>query len=221
MSEVLSEAVVVEMVPNTSPPKQVLAPGTIVKVTKATDGSKWLVGMVLPIHHTDVHDPSLTYSVDVTGVVFPNGHRGGDGEGMYVHDVEVVATPVADFDPKPMADRTDMSALHARIRTLEMEHEQFRTQVREKAIEVAANEGWCDSGLNEALEELGLEPKTRTFDVEVQVTASQMVTIEVEAADEDEAREIAERDMESEIENEINMHDWDIDERNVESVEAQ
>lgn len=38
--------------------------------------------------------------------------------------------------------------------------EAFKDQVREVAIRVADEEGWCDSGLNEVLEELGLEGKT-------------------------------------------------------------
>lgn len=34
--------------------------------------------------------------------------------------------------------------------------EDFRTQVRDKAIEVANEQGWCSAGLNETLEELDL-----------------------------------------------------------------
>lgn len=72
------------------------------------------------------------------------------------------------------------------------EFEAFKEQVREKAIEVAASNGWCDEGLNEVLKELGLEPKTRSFNVIVRVYGFQDVEVEIdEAANWDDAREQA------------------------------
>jgi DNA-directed RNA polymerase subunit N (RpoN/RPB10) len=39
-----------------------------------------------------------------------------------------------------------------------LDYEDFRTLVREKAIDVAARQGWCTQGLNEVLDDLGLAP---------------------------------------------------------------
>jgi hypothetical protein len=66
----------------------------------------------------------------------------------------------------------------------------FRIKVRDKAIEVAQSEGWCIEGLNEALEDLGLDPAKRTFDIRGKVrTADRDFSWQIEAATEEEARE--------------------------------
>lgn len=51
--------------------------------------------------------------------------------------------------------------------------EAYKAKVRALAIRVAAEQGWCDSGLNSALEELGLPPK-REFMVPVEFTLTRV-----------------------------------------------
>lgn len=63
----------------------------------------------------------------------------------------------------------------------------FKDQVRELAIDKAAELGWCTPGLNDALRELGLDPKVTRWDVAVDVTLTGTVTVTVEADTEDDA----------------------------------
>jgi hypothetical protein len=48
----------------------------------------------------------------------------------------------------------------------------FKQKVRSTAIDVARDNGWCNSGLNETLEELDIEPVATTFHVEVSARLS-------------------------------------------------
>jgi hypothetical protein len=65
--------------------------------------------------------------------------------------------------------RADRAALLATNRYTE--HEAFKQQVREVAIRVAEEQTWCDNGLNEVLDELGLDRKEKPrYEVEVTVT---------------------------------------------------
>lgn len=80
---------------------------------------------------------------------------------------------------------------NARI-TAQRDHEEFRVKVRDVAIRVARQQDWCDEGLNDVLEELGLPRKTQAYDVEVDVefTLRKTITVRVdEATDGDSARE--------------------------------
>lgn len=69
----------------------------------------------------------------------------------------------------------------------EQRFQHFQESVREMAIEKAKKLKWCDEGLNEALRELGLEPKTRKYRVEIRVFAFQDIEIEVDAENMEEA----------------------------------
>lgn len=110
----------------------------------------------------------------------------------------------------------DLNSANHRIASLireksavEAAFDTFRTNVRDMAIEKAGELNWCDPGLNEALIELGLEPKTRRFDV--QFTVSQTVTVTVEAADEYTARREAEDNYEGAelVSNYASRYDWE------------
>jgi hypothetical protein len=104
------------------------------------------------------------------------------------------------------AQRTQMRRINAlldneavltrQLSTLRTEYDNFRTQVRDLAIEKREEMNFCVPGLNEALEELGLEPMTRRFKVPVTITATQEVYVEVEATDAEAAREEVEEDWE-------------------------
>lgn len=88
------------------------------------------------------------------------------------------------------------------------ELDEFKATVREVAIRVAGEQGWCDLGLNAVLDELGLPQKVTRFKVPITVTASQQVWVEVDADDEDDAIDQVER---SDVRNAIDPDDWDID----------
>lgn len=67
---------------------------------------------------------------------------------------------------------------------------EFQRRVRDKAIAVSQQEGWCRDGLNEALESLGLEKVKVTYKVSGKVRYEwREVSWDVEATSEDEARE--------------------------------
>ena len=60
--------------------------------------------------------------------------------------------------------------------------DQFKTDVRDKAIEVQQEQSWCIEGLNSVLADLGLDPYHTTFAGSVSITAYITVT-EVEDLD--------------------------------------
>lgn len=62
---------------------------------------------------------------------------------------------------------------------------EYKTLVRDTAIKVAGEQGWCDEGLNKVLRKLNLDPKPapRTFYIDVPLT----VTVRYEATVMDEA----------------------------------
>jgi cell division septum initiation protein DivIVA len=68
--------------------------------------------------------------------------------------------------------------------------EEFKSRVRDYAIEHQSEAGWCDEGLNRALLDLDLDPLIREFDVTFRVWQS--VTVTVEAVDADAAERLAE-----------------------------
>lgn len=74
-------------------------------------------------------------------------------------------------------------------------HQRFRTQVRDVAIEVADEQGWCDDGLNERLEQLGLDPRERPYTVGVTVTLS----LEIEEAVNQDSAEDQAKDLLSDM----------------------
>lgn len=62
--------------------------------------------------------------------------------------------------------------------------DEFRTKVRDKAIEVSKEEGWCTEGLNNTLRDLGLDPYVQKWRVSL--------TVDVQADDEYDARSLVE-----------------------------
>ena len=84
-------------------------------------------------------------------------------------------------DHRRVEAQRDEARVEARSVRAEFDH--FKRLVRETAIQVAADQGWCRSGLNGTLQELGLEKVPEYFEVEVEVTARQTLTIIVRAED--------------------------------------
>lgn len=107
-----------------------------------------------------------------------------------------------------------------RFQALHRTHEQFRAQVRELAIETAANEGWCNEGLNRALEELGLPGTRRDFTVDVSINVSRTISITVEAVDEDEARREVEDNDSAELlrQADLSVWEWSLDDYEITDV---
>lgn len=70
----------------------------------------------------------------------------------------------------------------ARADALQAELAAFKSQVREEAIRVASEQGWCDSGLNRTLGRLGLPEKQqpRRVTVPIMVTSPVSVRVEIE-----------------------------------------
>jgi hypothetical protein len=53
--------------------------------------------------------------------------------------------------------KNDLERELSRLRYVEQELADFKTQVREKAIEVSQEQRWCRDGLNTTLDDLGLD----------------------------------------------------------------
>lgn len=96
----------------------------------------------------------------------------------------------------------DLSDLRAR-------HESFRDEVRTMAIEKADELGWCTPGLNAALIELGLDPRERAYRVPVEIR--QTVWVDVEAVDEDAARDLVDNDWTArDVARNADDYDWEM-----------
>lgn len=71
--------------------------------------------------------------------------------------------PLAVLTPRPALRTTWMDGFTLGVRfqkaKSQAELAEFKTAVRQRALQAAAEEGWCDDGLNQALRELGLEEK--------------------------------------------------------------
>ncbi len=78
------------------------------------------------------------------------------------------------------------------LQTTRDEHEAFRAQVRELAIETKHEQDWCLEGLNQGLRALGLDEYMPSHEVRVSITV--YATVEAENADaaRDRLREYAE-----------------------------
>jgi hypothetical protein len=110
------------------------------------------------------------------------------------------------------AEARATAAEHNASRT-QQTHEAFKRRVREHAIEVAQRQGWCDQGLNESLEELGLPGYHREW------TMTLTVTVTVSGADsEDEAVRWAERAISS-TDGDVDISNTDVLVDSIEQVE--
>jgi hypothetical protein len=93
----------------------------------------------------------------------------------------------------------------------------FQEQVRDVAIRVAEEQSWCDNGLNEVLEELGLERKEKEYEVEVRVEGWAYVTVTVTATNDDEAGEKAIEEIENGNQDTSDL-DWNVESTEVHEV---
>ncbi len=129
---------------------------------------------------------------------------------------EELQNRIAELERQLEAQRQAYERAEFHARSSESELLSFRDQVREVAIRVAGENGWCDSGLNEVLDELGLDPKTSTWLVEVEVTARQTRTVSVEAVSEEAAQDQVVQNEDEVLSSEIDSYDWEWDSDDVE-----
>lgn len=82
---------------------------------------------------------------------------------------------------------TATAEANARLAMLRDQYESFQRDVRDLAIQKAGELGWCRSGLNEALEQLGLEPHSDLYRVPVEVIVRRTLYVEVNSSDDRQA----------------------------------
>lgn len=104
--------------------------------------------------------------------------------------------------------RAEAASLRRDIGTIRAQSDVFRDKVRVVAIRVAGEQGWCTEGLNDVLDELGLDPHVTKWQVEVHVVASQTVMVEVEA-DSDEAAQTKVEQGDYDLSDDLRDDDWD------------
>ena len=81
----------------------------------------------------------------------------------------------------------DLAEAREARRTDNERYGQFRAQVRQKAKDVAEEQGWCRPGLNAALQDLGLDPFIEHYRVTATITAVFEVTGSEDVETEDQA----------------------------------
>lgn len=113
--------------------------------------------------------------------------------------------------------RTALATAHGQNEAMARQHSEFRVLVRDTAIRVAEEQSWCRPGLNEVLDELGLEQHVTRFRVPIIVEAKQTVWVEVEADSEDAAcDQITDEDVDLAVEKD----DWEIEDWNKDSYSS-
>lgn len=93
---------------------------------------------------------------------------------------------------------------------LEREFDAYKAKVRERAIQCAEDENWCAEGLNAALRELGLEPRTFTYEVRLDLRATQTVYVSVEAENDDAAYDLAQDMTSDDYGHLVQSGEWDV-----------
>jgi multidrug efflux pump subunit AcrA (membrane-fusion protein) len=104
----------------------------------------------------------------------------------------------------------------------------FKAQVREVALEAKKENNWCDDGFNSVMQELELEPLPHTIVIEIEVRATQTVTVELTSNDLDEMTEEAAREHieggNVDFSDLITSYNWeyeDVEEGDIKSIEVQ
>lgn len=147
---------------------------------------------------------------------------GADGNTPVVYADGTVEPEIVSINPVEamVIEKKTFEALQERLKFLETartqlgaEFQDFRTAVRDRAIQAATEENWCSEGLNNALKDLGLDPTIRSYRVTVRVFAYQDVEMEIEANNEEEAIATALDDdhMNDAWSQEIPQGHWDSD----------
>ena len=112
-----------------------------------------------------------------------------------------------------IAERAAKNDAYANVSRIARDFEAFKTQVRVVAIRVADEQNWCDSGLNEVLEELGLPRKQGEYRARVTVTFDLLIKNDTEP-DEYDVRNYVENNVD------LNSYSTDFDEVEIESTDV-
>jgi hypothetical protein len=98
---------------------------------------------------------------------------------------------------------------------LQQQFDAFKAKVRETAIQTAQDNNFCNPGLNEVLESLGLPVVPTQYEVEVEITATQVVKVRVDAEELDDAdrnesgaRSLVGEWSDSDFHYEVNSDNW-------------
>lgn len=179
-----------------------------------TAGRLW-VGRVL--HHNTRDDTYVVIGLPFEGAT--------SAQAIIVAAAELVAETTRSYSPtvehyglvlanymRNARQWQDMYNSHA------TELERFRTQVRELALRVKADESWCDAGFNQAMDELGLDRLESEYRVYVDVTATQTVEIVVTASSEDDASDIVGNYDTTDIADQTDRYSWDVTDWDVDRV---
>lgn len=193
---------------------------TRVRVVGAPD--EYLVGRVGVLERIDGNDESLTFAVRWDDSTYDWAYEVAavePVEGSPRSEDNPASVEIAETREEITRLQRQVAELQGQISLVDARLVAFKAEVRDKAIEVAEERGWCDEGLNEVLEELGLEPKTTgwTGTVTVRVYGYQDVEVEIEQAD-DEDDAITQAQDEG-IEN-VDAYAWQIDEDNIPEVQS-
>ena len=173
------------------------------------DCADWNTGAYLCISHPRGHS-----------------HRGKGGtvhDGWYVapEHLEVV-TEQSEEPVSPLAAELDLMASKwreetARANWAEQALVAYKVRVRDEAIRVKEEQGWCDEGLAEVLENLDLDPVEVEYEIEVECEIRHTVTLTVTARSEDNARDMVDEDRVTDalssdgIRHFDNLEDWTVE----------
>lgn len=89
----------------------------------------------------------------------------------------------------------------------------YKARVKAKAIEVAAEQGWCNDGLNAALEDLDIARASR--DLSVTVTYEMVIHLDEFEGDDDDAENEATNKVEGILNREAVVRDYDFQESSI------
>lgn len=126
------------------------------------------------------------------------------------------------------AAQEELAAARRRADLAEAQLNGFKEEVREVALEVRRENGWCDQGFNDTMDKLGLEKLPHTFVVEVEVTAKQVISVEIDADNLEEencteagARAYVEESGNVDFSDHVSSYNWEYeDEVDIKSVEV-
>lgn len=109
----------------------------------------------------------------------------------------------------------DLAEVRSRMSSIMSRFETFKSEVKRVAIEQMREGRWCHQGMNEKLEELGIEPYAPRYVVSMTVD----LLLEVYADDESDAEDTAKQDLRITSEDENYLDVSEIRVRAVEEME--
>ncbi len=103
-------------------------------------------------------------------------------------DLAEVRSDLAETRERLAATERRYAYSQSELAVARQDYSEFGEKVRDTAIRYAARHGWCET-VDQALVEIGLEPRTRQYRVTVTVTGE--ITRDIEATDSADAERLA------------------------------